>query len=165
MSSPRRTWSGCMSGKSESGSGPKQVSSGLNLVDCHAHLEELEKPDAAIERAGRSGVHSIVAVGSDRESNLQVLSLCGRHGEVTVHAALGIHPWRLAGRDLEQELDFVKKNLERGVALGEVGLDFWLKEARKDPYHREQQKALLRRLLSLAREFYKPVILHTRGAW
>ena len=72
------------------------------LVDCHARLEELEEPEAAIERAGRSGVRSIVAAGSDRESNRRVLSLFGRHGEVTVHAALGIHPWRLQGRDLSK---------------------------------------------------------------
>jgi len=137
----------------------------LRLVDCHAHLEELEDPAAAIERAGRSGVRSIVAVGSDLESNRRVLALCGRHGEVTVHAALGIHPWRLEGRDLEQDLEFVEKNLGRAVAVGEVGLDFWLKEARKDPLHRKRQEDLFRKLLSMGRELSKPVIIHARGAW
>jgi len=135
------------------------------LVDCHAHLEELEEPEAAIQRAGRSGVRSIVAVGSDRESNRRVLSLSGRHGEVTVHAALGVHPWRLEGRDLEQDLAFVEKNLGRAVAVGEVGLDFWLKESRKNPLHRKRQEDLFRRLLSLGRDLSKPVIIHARGAW
>ena len=135
------------------------------LVDCHAHLEELEEPEAAIQRAGRSGVRSIVAVGSDRESNRRVLSLSGRHGEVTVHAALGVHPRRLEGRDLEQDLAFVEKNLGRAVAVGEVGLDFWLKESRKNPLHRKRQEDLFRRLLSLGRDLSKPVIIHARGAW
>jgi TatD DNase family protein len=137
----------------------------LNLVDCHAHLEELEEPEAAIERAGRSGVGSIVAVGSDVESNRRVLSLSGRHGEVTVHAALGIHPWRLEGRDLEQDLAFVESHLDRAVAVGEVGLDFWLKEARKDPSQRKRQEDLFRRLLALGRDLSRPVIIHARGAW
>ncbi|HYQ59716.1 MAG TPA: TatD family hydrolase [Desulfatiglandales bacterium] len=141
------------------------MSSDLRLVDCHAHLEELEDPEAAIERAGKSGVLSIVAVGSDLESNQRVLSLSGRHGEVTVYAALGIHPWRLEGRDLEQDLAFVEKNLVRAVAIGEVGLDFWLKESRKDPLHRERQEVVFRRLLSLGRDLSKPVIIHARGAW
>ena len=147
------------------GGRPERVLSGLRLVDCHAHLEEMEEPEAAIERAGRSGVHSIVAVGSDRESNRRVLSLSGRYGEVTVHAALGIHPWRLEGRDLEQELAFVERNLGRAVAVGEMGLDFWLKESRKDPFHRKRQEDLFRRLLSLGRDLSKPVIIHARGAW
>jgi TatD DNase family protein len=148
-----------------SSGGIEQVSSDLGLVDCHAHLEELEDPEAAIERAGKSGVLSIVAVGSDLESNRRALALSGRHGEVTVYAALGIHPWRLEGRDLEQDLAFVEKNLVRAVAIGEVGLDFWLKESRKDPFHRKRQEDLFRRLLSLGRDLSKPVIIHARGAW
>jgi TatD DNase family protein len=137
----------------------------LSLIDCHVHLEELEEPEAAIERAGRSGVRSIVAVGSDLESNRRVLSLSGRHGEVTVHAALGIHPWRLEGRDLDQDLAFVERSLGKAVAVGEVGLDFWLKEARKNPSQRKRQEDVFRRLLRLGRNFSKPVIIHARGAW
>jgi TatD DNase family protein len=145
--------------------GAEPVLSDFGLVDCHAHLEELAEPEAAIERAGGSGVRSIVGVGSDQESNRRILSLSGRHGEVTVHAALGIHPWRLQGRDLEQDLAFVEKNLGGAVAVGEVGLDFWLKESRKDPSHRKRQEDLFRRLLALGRELSKPVIIHARGAW
>ena len=145
--------------------GFRQVLRGLRLVDCHAHLEELEEPEAAIERAGRSGVRVIVAVGSDLESNCRALSLSGRHGEVIVYASLGIHPWRLEGRDLEQNLAFVQNNLGRAVAVGEVGLDFWLKESRKDPSRRKRQEDLFRRLLSLGRDLCKPVIIHARGAW
>ena len=47
--------------------GPQQMSSGIRLVDCHAHLEELEEPEAAIHRAGESGVAFIVGVGMDLE--------------------------------------------------------------------------------------------------
>ena len=147
------------------GGAPEQAGIGVRLVDCHAHLEELDEPEAAIERAGKSGVRSIVAVGSDRESNRRTLSLSGRHGKVTVHAALGIHPWRLEGRDLEEELAFVERNLGKAVAVGEVGLDFWLKEVRKDPFRRKRQEELLRRLLCLGRELSLPLILHARGAW
>lgn len=139
--------------------------SGFGLVDCHAHLEEQEDPEAAIERAGRAGVRAIVAVGSDLESNRRVLSLSGQHGEVTVHAALGIHPWRLEGRDVEQDLAFMERNLGGAVAVGEVGLDFWLKEARKDPLHRKRQEDVFRRALSMGRDLSKPVIIHARGAW
>ena len=137
----------------------------VRLVDCHAHLEELEAPEAAIERAGRSGVVFIVGVGMDEESNRRILSLSGHYSEVTVLPALGIHPWSLKERNLEGSLEFIKNNIGKAVAVGEVGLDFWLKEARKDASHRRRQEEIFRRLLSLGREFSKPVIIHARGAW
>lgn len=137
----------------------------LRLVDCHVHLEELEEPERAIQRAGRAGVSAIVAVGSDLGSNRRVLSLSGRHGEVAVYPALGIHPWLLEGKDLEEELDFVERNLRQAVAIGEVGLDFWLKKSRKNPSNRRRQEEVFRRLLFLARDSSKPVIIHARGAW
>ena len=77
----------------------------------------------------------------------------------------GFTPGVWKGRDLEQDLAFVEKNLGRAVAVGEVGLDFRLKESRKDPSHRKRQEDLLRRLLSLGRDLSKPVIIHARGAW
>ena len=43
----------------------------VRLVDCHAHLEELEAPEAAIERAGRSGVVFIVGVGRTRRATAE----------------------------------------------------------------------------------------------
>lgn len=141
------------------------MSSGIRLVDCHAHLEEVEEPEAAIQKAGKSGVAFIVAVGMDLESNRRVLSLSGPHGEVTVLPALGIHPWSLQAGDPEDGLAFIERNIDRAVAIGEAGLDFWLKEARKDPLQRKRQEEVFRRLLILAREFSKPVIIHARGAW
>lgn len=144
---------------------PQQPSSLMKLVDCHAHLEELEEPEAAIHRAGESGVAFIVGVGMDLESNRRTLSLSGRHGEVTVLPALGIHPWSVDANDLEESLAFIEKHIGKAVAVGEIGLDFWLKEARKDASHRKRQEKIFRRLLSLGREFSKPVIIHARGAW
>ncbi len=59
---------------------------------------------------------------------------------------------------------FVERNIARAVAVGEVGLDFWLKEARKDRSQRQAQEQLFQKLLSLARDFSNPVIVHARGA-
>jgi TatD DNase family protein len=137
----------------------------MNLVDCHAHLEGLEDTEGAIRRAAGEGVAFIVAVGSDGESSQRALALAGRHGDVTVVPALGIHPWRLGSVDLEEDLAFVARNIAKAAAVGEVGLDFWVKEARKDRLHREAQEQLFKKLLSLARDFSKPVIVHARGAW
>ena len=59
----------------------------------------------------------------------------------------------------------MESNLHRAFAVGEVGLDFWLKEARKDPSRRKRQEDVLRRLLFLGTDLSKPVIIHARGVW
>ena len=135
------------------------------LVDTHAHLDEIEDCDAAIERARLAGVAGIIAVGQDLNSNKKTLELAARYTGY-VHPALGLHPWAIGSLDaaqLEENIKFIADNLHRAVALGEVGLDYdkrVLKGAGK-----EAQKELLGRLLALAIIHGKPVSLHSRYAW
>jgi len=79
------------------------------LIDSHAHLEELEDLDSAIERARQGGVVAIVAVGSDYESNNQVLEIAERYRSL-VYPALGLHPGRLDKviPSLERHLQFIE---------------------------------------------------------
>ena len=135
------------------------------LVDTHAHLDEMEDCDTAIERARVAGVAGIIAVGQDLSSNNKTLELSARYPGY-VYPALGLHPWAIGSLDaaqLEENIKFISNNLHRAVALGEVGLDYdkrVLKGA-----GREVQKDVLRRLLALALGHDKPVSLHSRYAW
>jgi TatD DNase family protein len=135
------------------------------LVDTHAHLDEIEDCDAAIESARLAGVAGIIAVGQDLSSNNKTLELAARHPGY-VHPALGLHPWAIGSLDaarLEENIKFIADNLHRAAALGEVGLDYdkrVLKGAGK-----EAQKQVLGRLLALAIIHDKPVSLHSRYAW
>ncbi|MCX5994301.1 MAG: TatD family hydrolase, partial [Chloroflexi bacterium] len=135
------------------------------LVDTHAHLDELDDCDTAIESARLAGVAGIIAMGQDLSSNNKTLQLATRYPGY-VHPALGLHPWAIGSLDaaqLEENIKFIADNLHRAVALGEVGLDYdkrVLKGASK-----EVQKEVLRRLLALAIRHDKPVSLHSRYAW
>ena len=42
----------------------------MNLIDTHAHLEDIKDLKGAIKRAAEVGVIAIIAVGSDYKSNL-----------------------------------------------------------------------------------------------
>lgn len=137
----------------------------MQLFDAHAHLEEIRDLVGALERAARAGVTAVVAVGSDLESNRAVLDIAGRHDGVTVHPSLGIHPCRLERELLEPSLDFVAAHVGRSVAVGETGLDAWLRSVRKDSRLLERQREVFGRLLVIARENDRPVIVHSRGAW
>ncbi len=134
------------------------------VIDSHAHLEELGDLEAAIRRAKDSGVAAIIAVGSDRRSNSQVLEIAARYKSF-VYPALGLHPWSLATAisTLERDLQFIEGNIESIVAIGEVGLDYSkevIKGAGKD-----LQKWALRSILELAKRLGKPAIIHSRYAW
>jgi TatD DNase family protein len=134
------------------------------LIDSHAHLEEMEDLDSAIERAKQSGVVAIVAVGSNYQSNNQVLEIAEKYRNF-VYPAIGFHPGSLreAISSLERNLQFIEENVEKVVALGEIGLDYHkelIKLSSKD-----LQKEVLGSILALARRYNKPVIVHSRYAW
>jgi TatD DNase family protein len=66
---------------------------------------------------------------------------------------------------LESAISFIEENIQRAVAIGEIGLDFWLKEVRKDPSKKSVQKEVFKTLLELSKRYKKAAIIHARGAW
>ncbi|MFH1625706.1 MAG: TatD family hydrolase [Pseudomonadota bacterium] len=137
----------------------------VKLIDTHTHLEDIEDLSEAMKRAENAGISSIIAVASDYESNKRVLEISCKYGNVQVYPALGLHPWGLQTSKINPTMSFIEKNIHKAVAIGEVGLDFWSKEARKDPKTREAQKDVFKSLLELAKKYAKPVLIHARGAW
>ena len=135
------------------------------LIDTHAHLDELENLDLILEEAKESGIIAVVAVGSDYQSNVKILEISQRYSSF-VYPALGLHPWQLANlgaSQLDDNLQFIERNIAAAVAIGEIGLDYdkrLVKTASK-----ELQRDVLRRLLDLARRYAKPAIIHSRYAW
>ena len=138
--------------------GSKRECPFLNLIDTHAHLDEIQDLEGALTRAREAGVRAIVAVGTDLGSNEKVLQLADQFPRF-VFPAVGLHPWRLDGADLEANFQFLEKGLPRCLALGEVGLDFAIQTPR------EKQEEVLQRILAVARRERKPVLLHARRAW
>jgi len=135
------------------------------LIDTHAHLEEIEDLSGAIERAGKTGVFSVIAVGMDYESCRHVLEISGKYDRTVVYPALGIHPWKLKASQMDLTLRFIEEHMDRAVAVGEIGLDYWLKEVRKDTSKKDLQKEVFKRLLDLGKLYKKPALVHGRGAW
>ncbi|MFH1651066.1 MAG: TatD family hydrolase, partial [Chloroflexota bacterium] len=132
------------------------------LVDTHAHLEEIDPLEPAIAAARAAGVSAIITMGSDDASNRESLRLAAAYPG-TVFPALGLHPSRLHLGNTDHTLEFIEENIDRAVALGEIGLDYHKRiraEAGKD-----LQQGVLRQLLAIARRHDKPVSVHSRYAW
>ena len=125
------------------------------LIDSHAHLDEVEDIDRALLRAREKGVAAVVGVGMDSASNRRILEIAAAHPGL-VYPAVGLHPWNLDPRTVEDELAELEKLLPSCAALGEVGLDYKAKAPKP------LQKETFRRLLELAGGLDKPVIIHCR---
>lgn len=134
----------------------------MNLIDSHCHLEEIENLELAIEKAKSAGLVAIIAVGSDYQSNNQVLEIAERYSGF-VYPALGMHPGRLEVSLVKQNLKFIEDHLFEAKGIGEIGLDYDKRIIKIAP--KELQKSVIKEVLLIANKYQKPVIIHSRYAW
>lgn len=137
----------------------------LEVIDTHAHLDELENIESVLNKAKESGVIAIVAVGSNQQSNQKLMEIC-LNNPTLVYPALGLHPWELGNLNtcqIDTALKYIEEQISNIVAIGEIGLDYDKRVIKVAP--KELQKKVLKRLLSLARQYAKPAIIHSRYAW
>ncbi len=127
----------------------------MALIDAHAHLDELADLKSALEEAKEAGIIAIVGVGSSLDSNQKTLSMAKANPDY-IFPAIGYHPWDIKEDEIEKNLLFIEKNLEKCVALGEIGLDY------KAKVKKELQHKVFNELLDIANQFNKPVIIHCR---
>ena len=132
------------------------------LVDSHAHLDS--KPysddlDAVIKRARDNGIGHILTVGCDLESSRASIDLALRYPNI--YASVGIHPHDADTVDdyVIDELARMIESVDKVVAVGETGLDFY-----RDHSPRDQQRDAFRRHIRLAKDNGKPLIIHDRDA-
>jgi TatD DNase family protein len=138
-------------------------------TDTHCHLDAPEfGPDHALAVQARAlaaqrGVGRCVIPAVMRQNLDTVRLLAHRLGDAY---ALGIHPLfvpKAADEDLDR-LDAAltqHRDDPRLVAVGEIGLDFFV-PALCEPAMRERQQRFYRAQLRLARKHGLPVILHVR---
>jgi TatD DNase family protein len=135
-------------------------------IDTHCHLDAFEAGgDTQLVRnhAAREGVGHCVIPAVEVANFNTVRELAHRTGD---SYCLGIHPLYvpLAG---EGDLAVLKQQLDahhsdpRLVAVGEIGLDYFVPELSQSPL-RELQEHYYLAQLKLARQFDLPVVLHVR---
>src|SRR5688500_9896098 len=134
------------------------------LVDSHCHLDPEYFPSGADEvmtRARAAGVAGfiVIGVGRDLAPARAAVALAQRIPD-RVAAAVGVHPHDATTLDapLYDELAALARAPEV-VAVGEIGLDY-----HSDHSPREKQREVFARLVGLAREVKKPIVIHTREA-
>lgn len=134
----------------------------LPLIDTHAHLDEIEDLDNVMAAGREAGLVAVVAVGQDISSNQKALEIAAKHPGF-VYPALGWHPWSLSEPEIKPSLDFIEENIDRAVAVGEIGLDYHKRV--RAAASKEFQQDVLKKLLHIAARHHKPALVHSRYAW
>ncbi|MFM7331256.1 MAG: TatD family hydrolase [Brachymonas sp.] len=141
----------------------------MQWIDTHSHLDapEFERNGLlACELIAQSATNNVVmsVIPAVERSNFEtVRALAHQHAQAY---SLGIHPLyvpRAQDADLpilDSELNQAIKD-PRWVAVGEIGLDFFVPEL-CTPEMRDKQTVFYRAQLKLAKQHKIPVILHVR---
>jgi len=142
------------------------------LVDVHAHLDHpflINDIDELIQRAESIGLKHIITNGINPATNRMCLQLSKKYN--IVMCAMGVYPRdplkkesengefpsKFDDYDINKEIDFIRKNKHDVVAIGEVGLDFVNGQD-------SQQIEDFKKMVKLAEELRKPIIVHSRKA-
>ena len=133
----------------------------LHLIDSHCHLDfdvfDNDR-DSVIQRCTELGVKDIVVPAVSRLGWPKLIEVCAERQ--MLHPALGLHPMFMQqhqASDIEA-LEWAINDFQP-VAIGEIGLDFFIPE--HDP---QSQIALFEAQIRLAEHYQLPVILHVRKA-
>nr|WP_294864148.1 TatD family hydrolase [uncultured Pseudogulbenkiania sp.] len=128
------------------------------LIDSHCHLDAAEFDgvrDEVVAEAVGLGIGQILVPAVNQATFAQTLAMRERYG---CWLAFGLHPVYLS-QHVDSHLAELEHRLaeDRPLAVGEIGLDFYLPAL--DP---ARQEALFVEQLKLARKYGLPVVLHAR---
>ena len=132
------------------------------MIDTHAHIYSNKfNTDRAemLQKTFELGVHKIFMPNIDRESIDGMLALEKAYPN-QCYAMMGLHPCSVK-ENFEEELAIVEEWLAKRefVAVGEMGLDlYW------DTTFFEQQKEAFRIQAGWAKQYHKPLVIHTRNS-
>jgi len=130
------------------------------MIDVHAHLcfPEFDRDREDVIAQAKKELRAVIVSSARYQEGLRVLDICKQHRGF-LFPTIGHHPTE--GNDFGKVTELIKKNRDRVVAVGDVGLDYhWVKE----PEKRERQKKIFTEFIELAQKVKKPLVIHSWDA-
>lgn len=129
------------------------------IIDSHCHLDFTDfEPDrdSVLTRAKAAGIDKIIIPGVMQSSWINIKTCCNNYSQL--YPSYGLHPYFI-DKHKPDDLQALKKWLteNKAVAIGECGLDYYLKDL-----HKKSQQFYFTEQLDIAIEFKLPVIIHAR---
>ncbi len=136
------------------------------IIDTHCHLDFAVFDDdrnAVLDACNNNHVTDIVVPAVKQDAWPKTIQLCAAHAQL--HLALGLHPIFIDAHQpqhlvaLDDEITQLNRTQQKVVAVGEIGLDYYLKHL-----DQEKQKVFFTKQLIIANQHHLPVIIHNRKA-
>ncbi len=127
------------------------------LIDTHAHIDMLENPiEETFSQMENYNVKKAIIPSVEIATMEKVLSLGQKYDNL--YSMLGIFPTeaKTFSEDIEQ---YIESNIDKIVAIGEVGLDYYWDKSFKD-----LQKEIFIKQIKLANKYELPLVIHDREA-
>jgi TatD DNase family protein len=136
-------------------------------IDTHCHLDAHEFGDESAAQAALAKAQGVgmIVIPAVETANFSIVAGLAASVDNACYA-LGIHPIYVPNAK-EDDLRVLREQVAaamadpRFVALGEIGLDFFIPML-TEPAMREKQIFFFREQLKIAREFGLPVLMHVR---
>ena len=132
------------------------------IVDTHTHIcdssFDVDRGEV-LNKAAEVGVGAVIAVGEDMADARRNIALAAKHP--MIRPAAGLYPTILDLDQAEHMCSFIRSERSKLVAIGEVGLDFWV--VKEEP-QKELQKEILKGFINLSKELDLPLNIHSRSA-
>lgn len=131
------------------------------IFDTHAHYDDEayeEDREDILKLIRQDGVGLVTDVGATIASTKKAVALSEQYD--FIYAAIGVHPEgveELTAQDMDWLCELAKR--EKVVAIGEIGLDYYYEDPKRDI-----QKIWFRKQLEVARKTGLPVVIHSRDA-
>ena len=131
------------------------------IFDTHAHYDDEayeEDREDILKLIRQDGVGLVTDVGATIASTKKAVALSEQYD--FIYAAVGMHPEgveELTDQDMDWLCELAKR--EKVVAIGEIGLDYYYEDPKRDI-----QKIWFRKQLEVARKTGLPVVIHSRDA-
>jgi TatD DNase family protein len=135
------------------------------MIDTHCHVDfkDFNKNREEVMDRAKKKLNSIINSGATLGGNRRTLKLVEEY-KGFLYGTLGFHPESASKADasiIEQSFKEINENIDKAVALGETGLDFYhIGETDK----RNRQIKVFRSFIDLANEYEMPLVIHARDA-
>ncbi|MBP2242787.1 TatD DNase family protein [Cytobacillus eiseniae] len=132
----------------------------IQMIDSHIHLDHYTDDEIEEVNSSISTIQSLISVSFNLESAKRNLLLSEKYPKV--NPAFGFHPEQplLTNDERMELLSWIECNQEKMIAVGEVGLPYYLRQESSKPLPLQEYIDQLEVFIVLAKKWNKPIILH-----
>lgn len=133
----------------------------MNMIDAHIHLDQYTDDEFGLIMKDSSFIEGFIAVSFNLSSCQRNLLLSRKYHRV--YSAFGYHPEQplINSSEVNELIDWMSNYMADLIAIGEVGLPYYLKKDGKVSGSQfNQYVCLLEMFIQHAKKWNKPIILH-----